>query len=74
VHGDQVGHHLRVDLAELPVPRESGVVHQQVGRGRGDHPLQLGQVAGIGQVSGTSPHVHAVLGGQLACERFPDSG
>src|SRR5215471_13364778 len=29
-----------------PLPRESGIVHQQVGPGRGDHPLQLGQLAG----------------------------
>jgi hypothetical protein len=27
VHADEIGHDLRVDVAELAVPRESGVVH-----------------------------------------------
>ena len=65
MHGDQVGHHLRVDVAELAVPRESGIVHQQVGLCCGGHPLQLGQVGGIGQVSDVGLHLHAVLAGQL---------
>jgi hypothetical protein len=63
VHGDQVGDHLRVDVAEFAVARESGVVDQQVRRRRGDHPLQLGQAAGIGEVSGMSLHPHVVLAG-----------
>jgi hypothetical protein len=32
----------------------------------GGHPLQLGQVAGIGQVSDAGLHLHAVLAGQGA--------
>ena len=45
-------------------PCESGIVHQQVGPGCGDHPLQLGQLAGIGQVGDPGPCLHAMLVGQ----------
>ncbi|HEY6309846.1 MAG TPA: hypothetical protein VIY52_03435 [Streptosporangiaceae bacterium] len=64
MHGDQVRYDCRVDLAELAVPGEAGVVDQQVGPGCGDHPLQLGQVAGIGQVSDMGLHPYAVLAGE----------
>ena len=98
MHADQVGHDLGVDVGELAVSGESGVVDQQVGPGRGDGPFQSGEVAGIGQVRGVRVHGHAVLacqplgqgsqpviaaggdlqvpavGGQLARERFSDSG
>ena len=48
-NANQIGHDL-VDVAELAVPPEPGVVHQQVRLSGGDDPLQLGDAARIDEV------------------------
>ena len=64
MHANQIGHDLRVDVAELAVTPEPGVVHQQVRLRGGDDPLQLGDVTRIGQVRHMNLDAHVVLAGQ----------
>ncbi len=61
MHADQIRRDLRVDITELAVPRESGIVHQQVRFGGGDNAFQVADVARIGQVCGAGLHAHSML-------------
>jgi hypothetical protein len=64
VHRGQVARQRWINLAELALPREPGVVHQQAGLGCGDHLFHPGPAGGIGQVSGAGLDPDAMLAGQ----------
>lgn len=64
MHANQTSQDLRIDVGELAVPRESGVVHQQVRLSTGDAPLQLANVTRIGQVRDARLHASPGLIGQ----------